>query len=140
MRLFKSPWAYFFWLALFLDEIWHELRAGHHPPLPPWHPLFNGISFACANIWLIFLTVVFARLTTNALEKAALALVAISFALTGISELRSTGLFHIAIPSFRLLYVSLNALLALLTAIRFVEVLREPPASGILSRSSPSTE
>jgi hypothetical protein len=140
MRLFKSPWAYLFWLALFLNEVWHDLRPHAHPPLPPWHPLFNGILFTCADIFLICLVAVFARLTTNALEKAALALVAISFALTAIVELHSTALRHIALPSFRFTFLALNTLLVFLTAIRFVQVLREPPQHGILSRMPTSSE
>ena len=134
MRLFKSPWAYLFWLALFLREIWHDFRPPPHPPLPPWHPLFNGILLGCANLWLICMMAVFARLTSNALERAALAILAISFAITSLAEFHSAGLVRFPLPSFRLVYLSLNVLLALLTAIRFTQVFREPPAPGLLSQ------
>jgi len=84
--------------------------------------------------------VALARATSIALERTALGLFAVTFLLSGIADLHSTHLFDAPLPSFRFAYLILDLLLALLLAIRFVQVLREPPIPGILTRPVRSSE
>lgn len=100
MRLFRSPWTYLAWLALCLNSIWHELRPHAHPAATPWHPEFNAIVLILADALCIFFMFLFARLTSNALEKVGLALSAVAFALSAIIDLYTLGHFHTPLPSF----------------------------------------
>jgi hypothetical protein len=130
MRLFKTPWAYLFWLALFLDEIWHELHPRAHAQLPPWHPLFNRIVLTFAETFCFCLIFSLAKLTSDTVERAALAVLAIAFALSIVVDLHALANFHTPLPSFRLVFLVINTLLFLLTAIRFIQVLRERALPG----------
>ncbi|HEV2577783.1 MAG TPA: hypothetical protein VGU25_11290 [Acidobacteriaceae bacterium] len=94
-----------------------------------WHRVRGDHAFA------ICLALGAAQLTSVLVERAALALLAIGFLLSMVVDLHSANLLHVPVPSFRLVFLTLNNLVALLLAIRFVQVLREPPLRGILSRT-----
>lgn len=140
MRLFRSPWTYLAWLALCLNSIWHELQPHAHPATTPWHPEFNAIVLILANALCICVMFSFVRLTSNALEKVSLALFAVAFSFSALIDLLTLGHFRTPLPSFRLVFLTINTLLALLTATRFAQVLREPPTPGILSRMQTLSE
>jgi hypothetical protein len=139
MRLLRSPWAYLGWLTLFLFEIWHDLHPHVSMVAYPW-PTFHAVTVLFGEIFCICLMFSLAGLTSDALERAALGLLAIAFALSTVVDLYKLSHFHTPPPSFRLVFLTLNAFLALLTAIRFIQVLREPPTPGILSRTPTHSE
>jgi hypothetical protein len=126
MRLLRSPWAYLGWLTLFLFEIWHDLHPHVSMVAYPW-PTFHALTLVFGEIFCICLMFSLAQSTSDALERAALSLLAIAFALSTVVDLHKLGHFRTPLPSFRLVFLTLNTLLALLTAIRFIRVLREPP-------------
>jgi hypothetical protein len=140
MRLFRSYWSYLGWSALFAYYAWRDGHPRQHSPSTPWHPVFFGVEFAIANALCICLVVGATRRTSVAIERAALALLAISLCLSTVRDLQAIGLLHAAIPSFRVIYLELNTLVALLLAIRTLQVLREPPLPGILTRSPTLSE
>ena len=140
MRLFRSSWTYLGFFFLFAYPAWRSAYPRPHPPSIEWHPVFFGIEFALVNTFAICLAIGAARLTSVPIERAALALLAIAFVLSLVVDLHSAGLLHLPLPSFRLFYLPLNTLLALLLAIRFIQVLREPPTPGILSRTPIASE
>lgn len=136
MRLFRSPWPYLGFVALFAYDAWHDVHPRLHTPSTPWHPVFSGIEFAVANAFCICLVFGAARLTSIGIERAALALLAIEMVPSIAADLYSANLLHLQMPSFRLVNLTLNTLLAAILATRFIQVLREPPAPGILSQST----
>jgi hypothetical protein len=140
MRLFRSRWTYLGCFALYAYPAWRSAYPRPHPPSIEWHPVFFGIEFAIINTIAISLVIGAARLTSIVTEKAALALVVITFALSIVVDLHSANLLRLPTPSFRLVYLPLNTLIALLFAIRFIQVLREPPAPGILSPAPATSE
>jgi hypothetical protein len=139
MRLFKSPWPYLLWLALFLNQSWQELRPRAHPPLPPWHPLFNGIFFSFAEIFCLCFIFSIAKLTTNPLERAALALLSIAFALSTVIDVHALARIQAPLPPLRLVFLTINTILVLLTAIRFIQVFRDRPLPDSQAARSRST-
>jgi hypothetical protein len=130
-RLFRSSWPYLGFFALCGYDAWHRAFPHPHPPLTPWHPIYSQAVFIGSDIFCICLMVVLTRQTSIALDKAALALFALTFLLSVIADLHSTRLVTAPLPSLRLVYLVLDLLLALLLAIRFVQVHREPPIRGI---------
>jgi hypothetical protein len=139
MRLFRSPWTYLAWLALILFQIWHELYPHPRSIADPW-PTFSAVTYIIGSIFCIFLMFSIGRLISNALERAILTLFTVTFALSLIADLHALGHFHTALPSFRLVFLTINVIVVLLTGIRFVQALREPSTPGILSRTPASTE
>jgi hypothetical protein len=139
MRLLRSPWSYLAWLLLFLFEIWHDLHPHLSSTANP-SSTFHAVTLALGEIFCIGLMFSLAQATSNPLERAALGLLTIGFALSAVTDLHALGYFHTLLPSFRLVFLTINSLLALLTAIRFTQVLREPPTPGISSRDPTPTE
>ena len=134
MRLFRSPWTYLAWLVLILFQIWRELYPHSRTIADPW-PIFSAVSYAIGNIFCICLMFSLVRLISNALERAMLALFAVTFALSLVADVHTLGRFHTPLPSFRLVFLTIDTALALLIAVRFFQALRDPPQPGILSRT-----
>lgn len=135
MRLFRSRWTYLGFFFLTAYDAWRSAYPRTHALSIEWHPILFGIEFAAVNAFAICLVLHFSRLTPVIIEKAALALVAIALAVSVVVDLHSARLLHSPVPSFRLVYLPLNILIALILATRFIQVLREPAQPGILSRT-----
>ena len=140
MRLFRSRWTYLAFFAMFAYTAWRSAYPHNRQPSIEWHPGFFGIEFAAINALAICLVIAIARITPVVIERAAQALCVVALCLSIVVDLHSAKLLNLPIPSFRLVFLPLNTLLALLFAIRFVQILREPPLPGILSRSAARTE
>lgn len=134
-RLFRSPWTYFAWLAFVLFQIWHELHPLAHAVPDPW-PTWDAATYAIGSAFCISFARSLARLTPHFLERIALVLFIMTFATSLGIQIHTLAHLQTSLPSFRPIFLAANSLLAGLTAIRLLQVFREPPMPGLLSRAT----